>query len=290
MPDQADKLRELIRSTSAAVAADTPLPSMVVVSGGKGGVGTTTVALNLAVAMVHGGRRTVLIDAAPNADVAHLANVNATEMACITEVVDGVCEITDALQDGPAGLLLLPGHWAPNVAPPRSSQAFRRLRQQLSKLDGLADVVVVDCGSGANDWTRSFWQESQLVLLVSTADDVAILDAYATLKGCFGNCSRFEDSHVPELRVLINQCNAGTTAADAERRLAAAGQRFLGCRIDRAPRLPRARFSASVWREPDSHFSRSVYQLRRSVTDVLAQTVAVTAFTDEHHSLELSKC
>lgn len=289
MPDQAHKLRELIRSASPRDHAEVALPPTVVVTGGKGGVGTTTVALNLAAALVHGGRRTVLVDGAPHADVAHLAGTDTIGASCISDVIVGVCDVTDALQEGPAGMLLLAGHWAPDVAPDRSARAFERLQRQLSQLELLADVLVIDSGCGMDDWTRGFWRESDLVLLVSTPDDTAILDAYATLKrGAFQDVAA--ENRAAEIRLLINHCDKANAAADAERRLAAACQRFLGRRIERAPRLPHEFNVPHVWSEPNSHFGRSVHQLGRCVGDLLSQSPAVTAFNRDIQPRELSKC
>ena len=44
------------------------------------------------------------------------------------------------------------------------------------------DVIVVDAGSGLTPWTRRFWLRAQLVLLVTTTDDAAVMDAYAAIK------------------------------------------------------------------------------------------------------------
>ena len=75
MSDQADKLRQLVIDTAPA-RGDRMLPPTIVVTGGKGGVGATTVAINLAAALAEHGRRTVLVDAAPNADVAQLLGID----------------------------------------------------------------------------------------------------------------------------------------------------------------------------------------------------------------------
>ena len=64
MHDQADELRELVRRAALENSwVSTAVPRLIVVSGGKGGVGTTTVAVNLAVALAAQGHRTVLVDA-----------------------------------------------------------------------------------------------------------------------------------------------------------------------------------------------------------------------------------
>lgn len=65
--DQAKELRQLVRIDGARLAPQLPPPRLILVAGGKGGVGTSTVALNLAVTLAQLGQRVVLVDADPAA-------------------------------------------------------------------------------------------------------------------------------------------------------------------------------------------------------------------------------
>src|SRR4029079_19473705 len=111
MPDQAEKLRQLIADAMPDGRDEAAPPPMIVVTGAKGGVGTTTIALNLAVALTHAGHRTVLVDAAPNADIAQLAGTDAGAGGSIADVVEGKCDADEALREGPGGAALLAGSW-----------------------------------------------------------------------------------------------------------------------------------------------------------------------------------
>jgi flagellar biosynthesis protein FlhG len=281
MPDQADKLRQLISDASPIAEIDAAGPPMIVVTGGKGGVGTTTVAINLAAALTHNGHRTVLVDLAPHADLAQLAGCAVEGSNTVADIVEGTCSATDALQAGPSGMLLLAGRWAPADAPDFSSQALNRLLSQLSELRDHADVLVVDSGSGMTKWTHRLWQRAALVLLVTTVEDVGIMDAYATIKQAHASpCS-------PEIRVLVNRFEFATAAADAERRIGAACRRFLGRTIRPAPRLPRCEQAGAAsavmpraWEAPKSQFGRSVCQLGRFAADVLSRQRQVPALFD----------
>ena len=63
MHDQAYRLRKLVRDASRISAPSAgPSPQMIVVMGGKSGVGATTISVNLAVALAQQGRRAVLVD------------------------------------------------------------------------------------------------------------------------------------------------------------------------------------------------------------------------------------
>jgi flagellar biosynthesis protein FlhG len=272
MSDQADSLRQLIADNAPCPEIEATGPPMIVVTGGKGGVGTTTVSLNLAAALTHNGHRTVLVDLAHHADLAHLAGVEVASGNTVSEVAEGKCSIADALQPGPAGTVLIAGSWAPANAPDWAPATLNRLLSQLAELRDQADVLIVDSGSGMSTWTHRLWQRAALVLLVTTVEDVGIMDAYATIKQAgTGSCS-------PEIRVLVNRFEFATSAADAERRIAAACRRFLGRTVRPAPRLPRCEDAGSTiatiprsWESPKSPFGRSVSQLGRFAADVLSR-------------------
>jgi flagellar biosynthesis protein FlhG len=278
MPDQADKLRQLIAHKPPSADVPWDGPPMIVVTGGKGGVGTTTVAINLAVALTHNGHRAVLMDLAPQADVAHLAGIDAADGSTAADIADGTCSAAGALRPGPAGTLLITGRWASAQTSEWSPHSLDRLLHQCAELRDHVDALIVDSGSGMNRWAHRLWQRAALVLMVTTVEDVGIMDAYATIKQAAAGDS------TPEIRVLVNRFEFATAAADAERRIAAACRRFLGRAIRPAPRLPRcidASLASAIiprsWEAPKSQFGRSVSQLGRFAADVLSQQTKSTA-------------
>ena len=291
MPDQADKLRKLVIDAAPSVRADAALPPTIVVTGGKGGVGATTVAINLAAALARHGRRTVLVDAAPHADAAQLLGVDVARGECLDDVLSGAISAADALRAGPAGISLLAGQWAAERSPDRSHKSLDRLIDQLQSLDVHADALVIDSGSGMTNWTRRLWQEAALVLLVTTPDDVSVMDTYATIKRGISS-SHETDGEDADLRVLVNACHDTATAVDVQSRLSAACRRFLGRTIGRAPLLPRhvgdlhaGNAPPLAWETLDSPFARSVQQLGRFADDVLSQKRRA-----ERNAYELSTC
>jgi MinD-like ATPase involved in chromosome partitioning or flagellar assembly len=110
------------------------------------------------------------------------------------------------------------------------------------------------------------------VLLVTTPDDVAVMDAYATIKR-----GSWEEANL-DLRVLVNACHDTATAVDVQSRLAAACRRFLGLSIGRAPLVSRhfAELDAIsapplAWETSAAPFAGNIKQLGRFAADVLAQ-------------------
>lgn len=271
MPDQAERLRRLVIDAAPSVRDVGELPPTIVVTGGKGGVGASTVAINLSGALVQQGRRTVLVDAAPNADIAQLLGVDVERGRTLEDLLLGGVSATEIMHEGPAGISLLAGHWAAEHAPDRSPKSLDRLLEHLPSLDGLADAVIIDSGCGISNWTRRLWQLAEMVLVVTTPDDVAVMDTYATIKRGLPAQENID------LRVLVNACQDTATAADVQSRLAASCRRFLGRVIGRAPLVSRhlgelgaGNAPPLAWQAPATPFARNVNQLGRFAADVLA--------------------
>ena len=94
------------------------------------------------------------------------------------------------------------------------------------------DLVVVDAGSGLTAWTRRFWLRAQCVVLVTTADDASVMDAYAAMKASSADGIR------PVVRLLVNREINGAAAEDAQRRVQNACRKFLSLSIEALPALP----------------------------------------------------
>lgn len=115
MADQANDLRNLVLRASRPSPTASQPPKLVVVTGGKGGVGTTTIAVNLAISLARDGRRVVLVDAdLDGADAGTLCRVDEPS-STVADILSGRLSVHEALELGPAGIQVLPGAWAGNA-------------------------------------------------------------------------------------------------------------------------------------------------------------------------------
>ena len=281
MPDQADHLRYLIHTAPpAAHAAPDGLP-MVVVTGGRVGVGATTVAVNLAAALADRGERVLMVDAADEgSNMTEIAGVRSTIDYSLADVLAGNCKIVDAITPGPVGTSLLTTRgrasvkWKCESAAADSPTWQRQLMTELQSLRGDFDAMVIDTGAGLSAVARRLWLRAQLVLLVTNPDDAAVMDAYAAVKR---HATGARDVMCENIRLLVNQSDSDRLAADAHRRLSDCCRRFLGCDVIALPPLPRHGEDASeglyprVWDEPNSPFGHAALWLARAVSDSLAQ-------------------
>ncbi len=227
MYDQASELRQLVRDRVASGAHPGSHAPLVVVGGGKGGVGTTTMALNLAVAFARHGRRAVFVDA----DLDHGGHTRLPEpipSGSVVDVLEGRRTVHEVLQRGPSGIQMLCGAWASGEVGDYSPAAQDRFVAELKHLAPHADAVVVDAGSSRTHFARRFWQNASAVVVVTTSDAPAIMNAYAAIK----TLARVESPSI--LHTLLNQSDEALAADEIHQRIATACRKFLGLRASGA--------------------------------------------------------
>ncbi len=260
--DQAYELRKLIRRLmpSASKPQGTP-PRLISVAGGRPGVGTTTVALNLATALSQQGRRVVLVDHNfQHGNVAALCNL--THFHTVADIWDGTRTIHEVLQPGPAGIQIVP---APSIADaPATAMPIQqhRLMDQLKSLGRHADFVLIDLGASRDEFAQRIWQYCDHSLVITTSDPDSILDGYAMIKGV-----RDQLEPTNEVGIVINQTSA-ELAHDVYRRIQDSVQRFLGLNTFMAGAVPT---------EPTLIFSDAGGQPRAAAYPLVAQSPASPA-------------
>lgn len=230
MIDQARQLRQLVRRQSSCARDDrSARPKLVAVTGGKGGVGATTVALDLAVALTRQGHRTALVDADPQGVAAIRCLLR--ERYTLADVLSGQCTVREALHAGPAGVLILPAAWG--WADPWECGDFAqdRLTDQLHDLSDLVDCLVVDTGNGPAPMVRRFWPAADLILIVTTPEPDSVLAAYSLIK-----LQARGDDRLP-IHTLVTKAFDPGLAEETHARLACVCRRFLGIPLGHAGHL-----------------------------------------------------
>jgi len=270
MSDQADKLRKLVRRTVQQHPALQPGVPLVVLSGGKGGVGVSTVATELVQELAALGQRSVLVDANPlQPDIATQLGIEAR--GCLADVLDGSRTAVEVLQPISKSTYLLPGRWAPTTPPELNHTAVKRLLTQLRSLHAQADIILLDAGSGMSPWVQQLWKTAQQILLVSTDESVAVMDSYAAVK-----LSPWGDVD-GKVRLVVNQCDNSQQAKNIGSRFEATCRRFLGIRVAQAAALAtRPDILATVTQRNDQAADRDFRQsIRLLAADVMSTSLAL---------------
>lgn len=175
--DQADKLREKVELLNE----QPPAARVIAVTSGKGGVGKTTISLNLALQFQEQGKKVVILDA----DFG-LANVEVMlgirPKYSMADLVFGDRTIEEIVTEGPLGIGFISGGSGVQDLVNLDTPSLKKMITKLVKLDSMYDVVIIDTGAGIADSVIEFVLSSPEVLLVVTPEPTSITDAYSLLK------------------------------------------------------------------------------------------------------------
>jgi flagellar biosynthesis protein FlhG len=229
--DQASKLRALvIESKIPANAGETGLPNpahlggssrIIAVTSGKGGVGKTTLAVNLAVLLAEEGHQVLLVDAdlgLANVDVMlglesklHIGYLLTSELAP-----------ADIAADGPFGVKVISGGSGLKALAEAAGSERRLLLNKLRDYYQEFDYVLVDTSPGIADHVIDFLMDAQEVLLVTTTEPTSLRDAYSALKTIYHRAPHLEIS------IVVNMAASDGQAAEAVSVINSVASQFIG--------------------------------------------------------------
>jgi flagellar biosynthesis protein FlhG len=161
-------------------AGDTPF-RVVAVTGGKGGIGKTTVSVNLAVALAREGLKVVLVDGdlcLANADLL----LGETPEWTVESLLDGSRPLEDVLLETRYGFSLLPGASGSTDLASLGSHQREHLMAQLKLLEAQFDLMIVDTPAGLGPNALFLTALADRPLVVLTPEPTSLVDAYATIK------------------------------------------------------------------------------------------------------------
>lgn len=191
--DQAQNLRNLVNSRQEQVNNKQYIENsnpnrnivnksrIIAISSGKGGVGKTSLAVNLALAMAMVNKKVLIIDA----DLG-LANVDIVlgmpSKYTLLDILHKNCRLEDILVDGPCGVKYLSGGSGLDELVNLSHQQIKTILERLSVCDESFDYVIFDTGAGISNSVMQFLVAADDAVLVVTPEPTAMTDAYALMK------------------------------------------------------------------------------------------------------------
>jgi len=174
--DQAEQLRKMMQQNDSK-----PKARVITVTSGKGGVGKTSISINLAIQLTRLGKRVVVFDA----DFG-LANIEVMlgvrPQFNLADMMFRGKDLADIITQGEEGISFISGGSGIQELASMNREQVMFLTSRLIALDKFADVIIVDTGAGISDSVLEFVLASTEVLLVATPEPTSITDAYALLK------------------------------------------------------------------------------------------------------------
>jgi len=197
------------------------------VTSGKGGVGKTSIVINLATAFARKGRKVLIIDA----DLG-LANVDIllglTPRENIHTLLSGEKTIDEVLVPGPAGISVLPASSGIYELTHLSSEQRIALLTHLDGLEDRFDTVLIDTGAGISSNVMYFNAAAQEIIVVVTPENTSIADAYALIKVL---STHFGQKH---FHILLNMVRNEFEAVNTFKKIDRAAERFLNLGLEYA--------------------------------------------------------
>jgi flagellar biosynthesis protein FlhG len=209
--DQATGLRRIVSPKPVKVIA---------VSGGKGGVGKTSVSINLATSLAKDGKEVLLLDAdlgLANIDV--LLGLNPAYD--LSHVIAGERTLEEVIIDGPANVKVIPASSGISRMANLTVKEQAGLINAFGELGHAIDVMVVDTAAGISDSVINFCCASHEVVVVVCDEPASITDAYAFIK------VMSREHKVDRFQILANMTHSTQEGRELFHKLSTATDRFL---------------------------------------------------------------
>ena len=231
--DQADGLRRLQKQKQK----QKPI-KVITVTGGKGGVGKSSICANLAVAMSMLGRKVMLLDG----DLG-LANIDVMfglrPKLTLADVIHNDESLADVIIPGPEGIAVIPGASGLSEMANLSPAHHVGIVNAFSSLTADFDTLLVDTAAGISDGVLRFAEAAQEVLIVVCDESTSITDAYATMK------LLSTERGVSRFRIVTNMTRAGGDGSRLFEKMLRITDRFLDVTLSHAGSVP---YDDRVWR------------------------------------------
>ena len=195
--DQAEQLRIIKANMQSR-----PLARVITVTSGKGGVGKSNTAINLAIQFRKMGQRVIILDA----DFG-LANIEimfgAVPKHNLCDLIYQGKRINEIITWGPMDVGFISGGSGIAGMSNLSRDYLMYIIKNLSELDSIADIIIVDTGAGINDAVLEFLVASGEILLVTTPEPTSITDSSSLLKALYRH-PRFRED-ITKVKMISNR-------------------------------------------------------------------------------------
>ena len=200
------------------------IPKIITVTSGKGGVGKTSISVNLAISLSKAGKSVLLFDA----DLG-LANINVLLGVIpkynLYHVLKGHKKLSEIIIQTPEGLDIIAGASGYSILANMSSAEREQMINAFDELQGY-DYVIIDTGAGVNHNVVGFALPADEVLVVTTPEPTAITDAYGIIK------SIVLVSPDKKVKLVVNRAASSLEGKKVAERVVNISSQFLNIKVD----------------------------------------------------------
>ncbi len=229
MVDQAEKLRKLSSSynqKNTKSHSNNLDMRIIAVASGKGGVGKTSIVVNLAISLKRAGKKVMIMDAdmgLANVDIM----VDMIPEFTLYDVIKGRKSLHDIVLTGPEGIKIIPGGSGVNELANISAAEREIIINQLECFSTDIDYLLIDSGAGISKNVLGFLTAADDVIVVVTPEPTSITDAYGIIK----ILSYFKLQK--EIYLIVNMVKDNKEARETTRKIMTVSSKYLEIKINK---------------------------------------------------------
>lgn len=228
MKDQAERLREMANQVRQQIETEMSQrinrARVLAISSGKGGVGKSTLALNLALVLCARGKKVLLLDV----DMG-LANLDImlgmVPKYNLFHMIQGKKSLDEVIITGPQGLSIIPGGSGIQELANLPAADLKRLLIELGKLDNDFDYMILDTGAGISLNVTTFLLAADDAIIITSPEPTSLTDAYGLLKSL--NRSSYEG----KVHLVVNRVTDDAEGILVAEKLKMVTQKYLGLEV-----------------------------------------------------------
>ena len=197
---------------------------VLAITSGKGGVGKTNIAANLAICLAASQKRVLLVDAdwsLGNLDI--LMNLN--NKYNIAHMLNGKKTLREIVHVGPQGVEIICGVSGLEDLANLTKFQRHRVLNELSELGNDTDTIIIDTAAGISKSVVGFCLAADQTLVVTTPEATAMTDAYAMIKVLVGN------NYSGKISLIVNMAENIAEGKKIYQQISNVATRFLNTHI-----------------------------------------------------------
>lgn len=265
--DQASNLRAIVKSQNVKRISNA---RVIAVTSGKGGVGKSSLSINLALQLTRLGKKVIILDV----DFG-LANIEVMfgiiPRYNLGDLIFSGKKLKDIITEGPEGIGFISGGSGIAKLVNLDKTQIKLLVSKLSELEEIADIVIIDTGAGISSSVMEFLMASPETIVVTTPEPTSITDSYALLKALAMYEGFKRDER--EIHVIANKVSSKDEGINLYEKLNAVVLNFLGIKMDLLGIIPQdSNISKAVMKQkpvsimyPQAHITKNFESIAQSL-------------------------
>ena len=233
----------------------------IAIASGKGGVGKTSIAVNMAIKLALENNRVALLDADFGLANAHIL-LNEKVDRNINDFLEGNCDLADIISEGPQGLKLIPGGSGVLELMNVETQKRWEVIKSVGYLEEKLDYLFVDTPAGASDASIEFASACDKVVIVLVGEPTSFMDAYAFIKALH------LEKQADKVSIVVNMAKNKQAAIESFESFKKIVVKFLSVDLSLAGWLPNSTEIAN------SILTRKPFILKRSLDPLIQKNTS----------------